>query len=1013
MYQLLSRINFFLFCSSLLFSLNYSTAQIIQNITVDDGLPSNKIRSLYKAQNGIIWCGTDAGLCAYSGRQLLIYDQKDGLPNNNIYHITEDDDGKIWVACYGGGVAYFNGASFISMNEIIPAKQVSTLFFDRGLLLVGTNQQLIIYDGKKCHIEDTTKTNFDLRSLENGISYIFKKDSDVYVITLSNGIKKLVFDGADKTNFHLENVKNDGSTVFGSVNSLDSLVVFKQREFKITGSDRLKKVDFSGQIIKNENSSFDAVVGNEYSIFLLQSFNNQPSSRVIRLRNKNLTTLYENYNVEGLQNLLYDDLNHILWVGTLNKGLYKIFLNDAVTHPLSNIDFKTDGIKILAHNDLNTYYIKEDGIYIQSKEKEVELVCSKNRFIEKLQADSIWKFWMNNNYSEFSLKDIHLNFRTHQFEDEFLWITCDHGLFRLNTLTNSLDYKFLLGIHFYKEDKRFVFQKAFEDVVEYFDVFSKNHPLKYTSQNAPSEVKDIVKFKNKLWYATFQKGLIKDTVGGFISYYKNKQLDESIINKLVNWNDSVLVLAVANGDVYGVEEKEDSLHILFKLESGVDIVGRQIYYLETYKNTLLIGTNRGLVLYDGRDTKFVNHEEGYFMKDVKSTLSLEDGVLISNGKNLIMIDVEKLDYKNDYKIYAKSFHTIDSVYRDSLNHMSTLTFPFDRNYFEIKFSYSNLINPSKDIFSYDLHKKNGEKWIDEKNSFFDPNKLSVWCTNLNPGEYRVRLNAENNFSKKEAHSTYYYFQIIPPFWKTPWFIIIFCLMILGSSIAFVRYLILRAKEKDLINLRISEIRLEALKAQMNPHFTFNIMNSIQNFVLDKNVEKALLYIGNFSKLIRTALDYSNKKSISLSEEIHFLENYVGLQNMRFGEKVHFNLNFPKDYIHKILIPPMIIQPLIENVFVHAFSSESVQPKLDVNIFLKEDISQANTLYIEVKDNGVGRSNEKINTHLSKGLSIIQERLQLINKTNRTSIVLNYRDLKKENAESAGTEVQLQVPLVIS
>ena len=67
----------------------------------------------------------------------------------------------------------------------------------------------------------------------------------------------------------------------------------------------------------------------------------------------------------------------------------------------------------------------------------------------------------------------------------------------------------------------------------------------------------------------FQKGLIKDTVGGFISYYKNKQLDESIINKLVNWNDSVLVLAVANGDVYGVEEKEDSLHILFKLESGL------------------------------------------------------------------------------------------------------------------------------------------------------------------------------------------------------------------------------------------------------------------------------------------------------------------------------------------------------------------------------------------------------------------------------------------------------------
>ena len=133
---------------------------------------------------------------------------------------------------------------------------------------------------------------------------------------------------------------------------------------------------------------------------------------------------YENYNVEKLHvYYMINHNNHILWVGTLNKGLYKIFLNDAVTHPLSNIDFKTDGIKILAHNDLNTYYIKEDGIYIQSKRFwEVELVCAKNRFIEKLKADSIWKFWMNNNYSEFSLKDIYLNFSTHQFEDEFIWV---------------------------------------------------------------------------------------------------------------------------------------------------------------------------------------------------------------------------------------------------------------------------------------------------------------------------------------------------------------------------------------------------------------------------------------------------------------------------------------------------------------------------------------------------------------------------------------------------------------
>ena len=188
------------------------------------------------------------------------------------------------------------------------------------------------------------------------------------------------------------------------------------------------------------------------------------------------------------------------------------------------------------------------------------------------------------------------------------------------------------------------------------------------------------------------------------------------------------------------------------------------------------------------------------------------------------------------------------------------------------------------------------------------------------------------------------------------------------------------------------------------------MNSIQNFVLDKDVDKALLHVSNFSKLIRTTLDYSNQKTISLEEEIEFLTNYVDLQNMRFGDKAKFIINYPEEHVKDILIPPMIIQPLIENVFVHAFSSSIKNPILEVNIYSENLIVDANTLYIDVKDNGVGRSNKKINTHLSKGLSIVQERLQLINKTNKTSIELKYVDLKEIDPKTSGTKVQLKVPL---
>ena len=110
---------------------------------------------------------------------------------------------------------------------------------------------------------------------------------------------------------------------------------------------------------------------------------------------------------------------------------------------------------------------------------------------------------------------------------------------------------------------------------------------------------------------------------------------------------------------------------------------------------------------------------------------------------------------------------------------------------------------------------------------------------------------------------------------------------------------------------------------------------------------------------------------------------------------------------------MIVQPLIENVFVHAFSNEISNPLLQVNIYLLKPIAEANSLFIEVKDNGLGFSSKKKNNHLSKGLSIVNERLQLINNANKTSIELKYINLKDEDPKTSGTKVQLKVPLKLS
>ena len=227
-----------------------------------------------------------------------------------FFDITEDEKGQIWVGYYGGGVSYFNGESFTSINENIPSLDVRTLFFDNGLLYVGTNKLLTIYDGKKYYFEDTTKPISNDLSFENGILKIFKKDSTVYVITLNNEIKKLVFDKGGKINFHLEKLEIVDSSVLGVVNFLDSLIILKDRELKIISIGSFDNRDFKGRIIKTEYPLFDAVVSKDSSVFFLQNINDQSASQLLKFKKNNFIRINEKYNIDSksLSTFLYDDL---------------------------------------------------------------------------------------------------------------------------------------------------------------------------------------------------------------------------------------------------------------------------------------------------------------------------------------------------------------------------------------------------------------------------------------------------------------------------------------------------------------------------------------------------------------------------------------------------------------------------------------------------------------------------------------------------------------------------------
>lgn len=252
------------------------------------------------------------------------------------------------------------------------------------------------------------------------------------------------------------------------------------------------------------------------------------------------------------------------------------------------------------------------------------------------------------------------------------------------------------------------------------------------------------------------------------------------------------------------------------------------------------------------------------------------------------------------------------------------------------------------------------------------------------------------------------------------FILLILLSVLFYSL-YARYKHKKEKEQQDLLLRIKDSEIKALQLQMNPHFIFNSLNSVLEFISRSETNEAIKYLTKFSRLIRLVLEFSNRKNIFLSEEIELLTLYVDLENIRSekGFNVHINLEEgldPKNYeIH-----PMLIQPFVENSIIHGIQNkvkiserEKTLYKGELNIYFS---ISGEFLKCIIEDNGIGREqaliikNSKSFNHLSLGMHITRERLDLISQ--RVSKI-EYFDLKDKNNQATGTRVEILIPLLES
>lgn len=287
---------------------------------------------------------------------------------------------------------------------------------------------------------------------------------------------------------------------------------------------------------------------------------------------------------------------------------------------------------------------------------------------------------------------------------------------------------------------------------------------------------------------------------------------------------------------------------------------------------------------------------------------------------------------------------------------------------------------------------------------------------LPPGKYTFQLQAINKFGIRSAVLTIP-FEVATPWWQTAWFYAFVLLLFLALTWAFVSFRIRqirkRESEREVLNQRLVEMEHTALQAQMNPHFIFNCLSSIQQYIFSQETLEANKYLTGFARLIRATLSNSSRPFISLAAEIDYLSTYLSLEKLRFKEKMEYRIEVePSIDTQQSMIPPMLIQPFVENAMRHGLRHKT-NGKGYIYVRILQD---ADKLIVVVEDNGIGRQQAaayKTQEHIeyqSKGMNLTADRIRLMNMKYNNSIHIEVTDLKDGAGSGAGTRVVMHFPL---
>ncbi|HBC79652.1 MAG TPA: hypothetical protein DCZ51_13545 [Bacteroidales bacterium] len=406
------------------------------------------------------------------------------------------------------------------------------------------------------------------------------------------------------------------------------------------------------------------------------------------------------------------------------------------------------------------------------------------------------------------------------------------------------------------------------------------------------------------------------------------------------------------------------------------------------------GANEGLNINEfNSGASYKDNYDQFFMGGMGGLVSFYPDSI----NNELIETADQMIIVNEIKVSGEQKH-----YKRSVAMPDTLFLNKGENNIQVNFSSTDFLNSDRTLYRYKLSKLN-EDWIET-----DSKNRSINYTNLKPGWYNLELQATDRggFWKPSKEIR---IRIKPFYYETLLFRIaipsIVILLIASMILIYIRQLKQKADQKQ------NALRLQSLQGQMNPHFIFNSLNSINYFISKNDALSANRYIADFAKLIRSILYNFNSDFISLEREMESLEEYLKIEYLRFGDKFNYKIRSNLEIIPgQIKVSPGLVQPFVENAIWHGVRGlEGRKGNVSVSYSMEND-----KLTCIVEDDGIGRRKarnlkNKIDQKVSKGISIVTERLNIINKLQKSNYRIIISDLYPEKEET-GTRVIVDIPI---